>query len=52
MMPVKPSGRNTPAVSRERALRTRAFWRARRAGKARWGPVTPAQRLIWRDKDL
>ena len=22
-------------------------WAARRAGKARWGPVAPAQRLIW-----
>lgn len=27
-------------------------WAARRAGKARWGPVVPAQRLIWRDRGL
>jgi hypothetical protein len=27
-------------------------WAARRAGKARWGPVAPAQRLIWRDRGL
>jgi hypothetical protein len=29
-----------------------ARWAARRAGKARWGPVAPAQRLIWRDRGL
>jgi hypothetical protein len=31
---------------------TLARWAARRAGKARWGPVAPAQRLIWRDRGL
>jgi len=27
-------------------------WLERRTTKARWGPVAPAQRLIWRDKEL
>lgn len=29
-----------------------ARWRARRTAHARWGPVAPAQRQIWRDKGL
>jgi hypothetical protein len=36
-------GESKPALMR---------WAARRAGKARWGPVAPAQRLIWRDRGL
>lgn len=36
----------------EAAPKVLARWQARRTAHARWGPVTPAQRLIWRDKGL
>lgn len=47
----KPSPPISPQAEQE-VERKAARWQARRAGKARWGPVTPAQRLIWRDKGL
>ena len=37
----------TPEVRRPQTR-----WAVRRVTRARWGPVTPAQRLIWRDKGL
>lgn len=54
----------TPAISvqlgwvrveglwQEAALKVMNRWSARRTAQARWGPVAPAQRLIWRDRGL